>query len=204
MKILLIVSLGIIVIGCSQDINRKGQGSVNQFDTLFTEILSDSLHIFMSGYKQNNNLEKWSRKIIPEDLINFYKLNIEAAVALGKLYFDTDKEMIGYLIGNKEQNSIFMYIYSKEKNQMIDYFTVVSNILMKGAYEEVTNSWILDLDGNGSLDIAVWKRLIDFELSNEYVGNISKDERFSYINLGSHFEYSSWKNPTMNSATLEK
>ena len=204
LTILLILTLGIVIIGCSQNIDNKNQNSVNEFDSLFTEILSDSLHVFTSGYKCDNNLEKWSGKIIPENLINSYNLNPEGTIALGKLYFDTKKEMIGYLIGNKEQNRVFLYIYSKEKKQNIINLTVASNTFLEGTYEEIANSWILDLDNNRSLDIAIWKRLTDFEFPNEYAGNISKDERFSYLNLGYHFEYNSWKTKIMETVKLEK
>jgi len=203
MKIIYLI-FGIVGIGCSQNIDYKNQSSVNEFDSLFTEILSDSLHLFASGYKCDNNLKKWSGKIIPENLINSNSLNPEATIALGKLYFDNKKEMIGYLIGNNEKTHVFLYVYSKEKKQNIIDFTVASHTFLEGAYEEVTNSWILDVDNNGILDIAVWKRLTDFELPNEYSQNNSKDERFSYLNLGLHFEYDNWETKKMKTVTLEK
>ena len=90
-----------------------------QFSSSILKISSDSLHVFASGYRYNNNLKEWSRKIIPNNLIKSHSINPETSVALGKLFFDAKKEMIGYLIGNNDQNHVFLYIYSREKLDII-------------------------------------------------------------------------------------
>jgi hypothetical protein len=201
-KILIGILIGIVLNGCSQNTDNSNQTSVNEFDDLFTEILSDSLHIYNSGYSNGNTVEEWSGEIIPENLILAYGLNPESTIALAKISFN--KEMTGYFIGNKEQNSIILYIYSIEKSQMTHHFYAAKNIYMDGAYEEITNCWILDLDSNKTVDIVIWQRLTDFELPNEYSDNISNEERYSYINRGNHFEYDIWKTNLMESAKLKK
>lgn len=208
MKFLLIMfalSAVAIAIGSIQNIDKENESSVNEFDALFTVISSDSLHVFPNGNLQGNNHKEWLGEYIPRNLIRSYNLNPDESIALGKIYFDTKKEMIGYLIGNTSESAVFLYIYSKEKKRSIFNMTIASSASIEGAYEEIINSWITDLDNNGSLDIAVWKRMTDFEFYNEHSANITKDERFSYINLGSHFEYDSWNTGILpNAALLDK
>ena len=205
MKLLLLIFIsGIIVIGCSSNTENKNQNTVDEFDALFTEISTDSLHVFASGYRYNNNLKEWSRKIIPNNLIKSHNINPESSVALGKLFFDAKKEMIGYLIGNNDQNHVFLYIYSREKQKNIFDLTVASNTCLEGSYEEIQNSWIIDLNKDGRLDIVIWKRLTDFEFPNEYSENISKVERFCHINLGHQFEYDTRKTKILTTVVLEK
>lgn len=72
-----------------------------------------------------------------------------------------------------DQHKFVGFIYSTKEQMLRSEFILASYIYLEGAMEETVNSWIIDANENGSLDIITKKWLTDFELPNEYSDNIT-------------------------------
>ena len=80
------------------------------------------------------------------------------------------------------ESSIKMILFNSTTKQLDMVYDLAYFKEIEGTMDETQNSWFLDEDGDGDLDIAMMIELNDYELPNEYSDNISGVEGFLYRN----------------------
>lgn len=186
MKNIVLLSLLLLstLVVCSQD---KGKTHFNS-DSIFRDISTDSLHISLSTFgklKDSETVNKtisWKGQLISDSLRQKMNLGPNISYALGKIILDNEKKVIGYIVGCDDLK-VKMYVYSLESKKCTFNVELASYAYLETAYEKIRNSWIIDLNGDGNLDIATWEKLRDFEFPDELSDNISSDKKFIHFLL---------------------
>ncbi len=162
-------------------------------DSIFPNLTSGTVHIALKNFqkKDDQNQLNWIGPKIPSALKKDLNLKSDATHALGKISLDRNGKIKGYLVGC-EKNKIELYIYTTNSSNHMIQLQVASYDYLETAYEETKNAWIVDLNKDGTMDIAIWKNLRDFEFPNELSDNISGDTRFTYLFKDNKYTYSYW------------
>lgn len=167
--------------------------SQNELLDLLDHFEKDSLHVTPSNY---TNIESYINDGIPLSFngteipkITLSPYNIYDSHAASTEFYALDKvdfgsSLYGMIVGVKTENvsesKIAIWIINTESNSIIEKVNLAYYKKIPGTMEELMNAWILDLDEDGDLDIAVMISLTDYELPNEFSDNISGVEGYGY------------------------
>ena len=156
------------------------------------------------GQKSGDTHPEWVGKRISKEIEKVVGLTTFGSVALQKFVMDKSRGLTGYLVGMAEKPQVILIVFDPAQQKFI-FETVVSKYeLLVGAYKATENSWITDIDGNGTLDIAVRTDLVDFEFPNEIQDNISHGEQFLYLLTEGQFNYAPWESDVLPGLQLRK
>jgi len=147
----------------------------------------DTLHVYPSKYietaktKKNNKIAfkgtiiSNSSAIIPHGIDTIFPSRGYTAIL--KFAVDSAKNVMGYVFGTSQidpyNSKIALVVVNTELNKRVAYFDLATYNYIEGTMEETMNSWILDENKDGNIDIAQLRDLTDYELPNEYSDNIS-------------------------------
>lgn len=176
--------------------------------SLFSNLESKIEHISVSRFskiekKAKIEVLRWSGPIIPRRIKQKMHISFPIANALGKTSLDSENNFIAYIFGTSNAK-IYLFVFSKEKNDIVFKQELASYFLVETAFEKIRNSWISDLNKDGVKEIATWERQQDFEFTNELADNSSKDERFIYYLINKEFKYQFWSSENLNNIILTK
>lgn len=176
----------------------------NEFNNLFEQINTDTLQVSNFLYSEGKEFKTWTAKLIPKKYFdNFNNLNFDNLIALARVNFDKEDNLVAYLVSNIQQDVVFLYVFSKNKYEFVFSLKVASNTLMNETYKEISNVWILDYNKDGKKDIAIWQSLKDFKFSAEGTDNISNDSKYLYLNVNDKFKYKKWDRSVLQNVELK-
>lgn len=174
---------------------------------LFQELSDDTLYISSTSLKsvqKNISLEanQWLGPPIPRRMLQAMNVNFPRSYALGKISLDKKGNYVAYLLGTAH-SKIYVFVYSTNKKDFVFKEELASYTYLESAYEKIRNSWITDVNHDGTLEIATWEKLIDFEFSNELAENSSKEDRFIYYLINDEFQYAAWSSDLLKNVSLK-
>ncbi|MCB9223324.1 MAG: hypothetical protein R2780_09510 [Crocinitomicaceae bacterium] len=160
----------------------------------FSIVETDSLHIYPSKYLLDTPITKNGKSGLftgkEIHAISIKHLGIDTLYpnnrywANEQIYLNSNKTIIAatIVIGRKDPKDsiLLIVIYNIKTEERLLVIEGASHQKIEGAMKQTVNSWIMDLDNDGDLDIAIMKDLVDYELPNEYSDNISGVEGFGY------------------------
>ena len=207
MKNIVFISLLLLsaLTGWNQDEDKTNFNS----DSIFKDISTDSLHISLctfGEFKDSDKLDKtfqWKGPLISDSLKQEMRLDPDVSYALGKIILNTEKNIIGYIVGCVDLK-VQLYAYSFKQKDFIFNIQLASYKYVEAAYEKTRNSWIIDQNGDGNLDIATWEKLTDFEFQNQLSDNLSGDKKFIHFLIDGNFKHEDWTNFDSKQMTLTK
>lgn len=166
-------------------------------------------YVHVAGTKTDCHHPQFAGVLIPDEKIPGYVRNTKTVnyTALGKFYFDEEKKYTGYLVGNSDSiggKEIDLFVFSRTMNDFIFKCRVASYLYLKGATEQIVNSWITDLNNDKYLDIATISKITDFENPKEFSDNISGEKKYIYYFKDGNFEYSSWNEGVLKDVKVSK
>jgi len=159
------------------------------FDKHFPEISFDTLHVHIDLKHQHTKIE------IPDKLI---KKDAETEHYPAVSFFiDKKRRFKAYLLlsGRKKSSSkseVHLIVIKVQNGELIYSNKIAGYEKFEGTYEKWQNAWIADFNKDGSLDIGVYEKLIDFELPTEESENISGDEKYLLIFKNGLFQHRKW------------
>ncbi|HHG83265.1 MAG TPA: hypothetical protein ENJ82_00825 [Bacteroidetes bacterium] len=182
------------------------QSHFSQFEALFTKISPDTLHIYPHTFQRETEHHPLQpeREKISIELAKAMQLDISRHVPLAKLTMDKERKIIAFIMETAPKTSISMYLYSTSEAKFIAQITLASYTHSPGAFEETVNSWITDLDEDGSLDIATYSDLQDFEAPNKLQDNISHQQKYIHYLRDGKLVYEIWDSPILPLVKLRK
>jgi hypothetical protein len=143
----------------------------------------DTLHVYPSKYIESlkNKTIEYKGTIICNDAIIPHGIDTlfpsKGYTAILKFYADSTTKFVGYIFGTSQidpyDSKLVLVVIDTKLNKRIAYFDLASYKYLDGTMEETMNSWILDENKDGNIEIAQLRELTDYELPNEYSDNIS-------------------------------
>src|SRR5688572_24368792 len=162
------------------------------FDQYFHLQSFDTLHVHSVGFNQTFSKEISFETLKKENV----PLDSGTYQAVSRFFMSADKNLTGYLFreltGSATHQVIHLCIRSEKLKRFIFHIEVASWTAIENTMEQTLNSWILDVNGDGVLDVATKKYLEDFELPTEDAPNISGEEKYIHVFQKGAFEYRAW------------
>ena len=118
-------------------------------------------------------------------------LRSNALHCIGKFKFEPSGRHIVYVSGSPRRNQIMLDVLDPQSENLLHLNAANWNYL-PGAMESVTNTWILDVDGDGIYEIFVVTILEDFEMPTDESPNISGTKKYCYRWVQGKWEYQEW------------
>lgn len=192
---MLFLAFILLTVGCSLSSRNS---TIQAFDKHFPELDFDTLHVYPSFPVKD-------AKPIPTDLLRSLPVSDTSELfPIGKFSFEKDAKHTVYIISTREQGSVFLLMLDPAKPNSIQRVVLASEEESHGAFSKLSNSWILDIDHDGSLDVATITDLIDHEMSNEYADNISGTMQTVLLFRNDGFEQEEWPDSLLQNAKLRK
>ena len=163
----------------------RGQSYRSDYDRYFPALKFKSLHISISGLEWMGSKIGSHFRFVPLKLKrNFY-------ATLGWFPIDASSRYRGYLLGDRERQCIQLYLIDMQKDSLLLSLEVAKYSYLPGAMRSIKNSWLMDTDGDGSMEILTVEHLEDFEMETADAPNISGTKSYCHRLVNGKIEYQS-------------
>lgn len=178
-------------------------GQQNLLDKLQIQEV-DSLHLYPSLLFDLPKNEKQNGKIhegyvfIPEEMKAQYGLDTifftgQNSYLVSAFYFDKKKNSIGLVIANEDHEIKGYTAYTvnvlRSTGKIEGIYAGAVYWDMFGTMQQTLNSLIMDIDGDGDLDISVLNHITDYELPDEFSSNITGTNGYTMVFEGDSLTY---------------
>ncbi len=161
----------------------RSQTYRSDYDRYFPRLKFDSLHINIS------NMQWMGSKIGAHFRYVPLKWKRDFVATLGWFPLDAKGRFRGYLLGQREQQNIQLYILDMQEDSLVLDFEVAKYLYLPGTMRSVKNSWVMDTDGDGNMEILTIEQLEDFEMEADGAPNISGTKSFCHRLVNGKMEY---------------
>lgn len=160
--------------------------SFSKFDQSFSPLTFDTLHIYPTKYLEfippvGPRFFQMGKSLLTTEEVKNFGLDslthAELISPIGSFLMRPESTYKAYILGVTRKElydcSVDIVIFDISTEMAIFHFRLASYKSIEGTMEELTNSWIYDIDKDDDFDLAYIIDIKDYELPNEYSDNIS-------------------------------